>query len=275
MRYDLSATEILKRLGYQQLVGTERLKQWMEEKEIIFPKVYCEFMEVAMDCPMLETADLWVGQMGNIMKAPWFFYEEIEEQLEDWGEDVESSEYGPFSKLPKERWGEIVSDFLQIGSDYGAGIVRFAIRREDLGQEDPPVFMSHEANAITDWRQMYERLSDYLLEVVLNVLKYEDYDTAAEVLEERGYQYLDYDNYVFASEEIEEQKEEELLEEEEWQTQVFQESGIDLNQVYKRRSNNIESELFCCYEEEKEILYVGELTKDEVSLVMIYREEKR
>lgn len=266
MRYDLSAIEILKQLGYDKPVGRERLEQWMQEKGTRFPKVYLEFMEVAMDCPMLETADVWVGQMGNYMMKPWFFYEEIEEQIEDWGNDVENSEYGPFSRLPKERWGEIVSDFLEIGSDYGAGIVDFAIRREDLGKEDPPVFMNHEADHITEWKQMYQTLSDYLLEVVLNALKCVDYDTAMEALEEQGFCYLDYEDYLFESEE----EEANLLDEETWQEQVWQESGIDLDRVYKRMSNH-GGEIFCCYEEEKEILYVGEIVEDEVSWIMITR----
>ena len=47
IRYDLSATEILKQLGYNKNTGRAALDQLMEEKGICLPKVYQEFMEVA------------------------------------------------------------------------------------------------------------------------------------------------------------------------------------------------------------------------------------
>lgn len=275
MKYDLSAVEILRFLGYDKPVGKEALEAWMQEKGTSFPKVYCEFMELAMNCPMLETADLWVGRMGNFTMKPWFLYDEIEEEIEDqkkaWGKNsanYETSVYYSFSQIPREQWREKVEDYLEIGSDYGAGIVTFAIRREDLEQADPPVYLHHEADEMTEWRQMYEKLSDYLLEVVLNALHCEDYSTAADMLEERGYRYLDFDTY-----EMELEEEEELLDEEEWYGQMLSESGIDLSKVYKRMSNSGESELFCCYEEEKGFLYVGEISEEEVSLVVISKEE--
>lgn len=72
MQYNLSAAEILKVLGYDKPVGKETLKGWMQELGTTFPKVYCDFMELAMDCEMLETSDLWVGKMINFVMKPWF-----------------------------------------------------------------------------------------------------------------------------------------------------------------------------------------------------------
>lgn len=268
MRYHVSAAEILKILGYDKPVGRETLKEWMRELEVTFPKVYCEFMELAMDCEMLETSDIWIGRMINFEMKPWFLYQEIKEQIEEGG-------CPSFAQLPEERWGELCSDYLKIGSDYAAGIVEFAIRREDLELEDPPVYMNHEADEITEWRQMYEKLSDYLLEVVLNALNCEDYATAMEVLEEKGYCYRDYEDYMIsASEEAEEESDdlEDILDEDEWNAQMLKDAGIDLERVYKRRGNSGTNELFCCYDEEKKYLYLGDTEDEEVALVLIYKE---
>lgn len=91
IRYDLTATEILKGLGYEGTAGRERLDAFMKEKAIPLPKAYQEFMEAAMDCPMLETADLWVGKMCPFVMMPHFLYEEIEEGIEDQRSDWERS----------------------------------------------------------------------------------------------------------------------------------------------------------------------------------------
>lgn len=267
MQYNLSAAEILKVLGYDKPVGKETLKGWMQELGTTFPKVYCDFMELAMDCEMLETSDLWVGKMINFVMKPWFLYEELKEQIEE-------SIYLSFAQLPEERWGELCSDYLKIGSDYGAGIVDFAILREDLELEDPPVYINHEANAITEWEKMYEKLSDYLLEVVLNALNCKDYETAMEALEEKGYCYHDYEDYMLkvAEEGTEESDDlEDILEEDEWQAQMLKASGIDLSKVYKRNGNYETNKVFCCYNEEKKHLYIGNIEDEEISLVLIYK----
>lgn len=264
MQYNLSAAEILKVFGYDKPVGKETLKEWMQELGVTFPKVYCEFMELAMDCEMLETSDIWVGKMINFEMKPWFLYKEIKEQIEE-------SIYQSFAQLSEERWGELCSDYLKIGSDYGAGIVDFAIRREDLELEDPPVYMNHEADKITEWRQMYEKLSDYLLEVVLNALNCEDYATAMEALEEKGYCYQDYEDYMIGIAE-ESDDLEDTLDEDEWHAQMLKDSGIDLDKVCKRRGNSGTNELFFCYDEEKEYMYVGNTEDEVVRLVLIYKE---
>ncbi len=275
IRYDLSATEILKQLGYNKNTGRAALDQLMEEKGICLPKVYQEFMEVAADCPMLETSDLWVGEMVPFVMNPHFFYEEIKEHIEDqkaeWEahpEKYENSEYRMFDQLPEEQWPLKSSDYLEIGSDYGAGIVTFGIRREDLDKDDPPVYMNHEADSITQWNRPYEKLSDFLLEVVLTALACIDYSTAQEALEENGWTWFDYDEYEMNTEE---EDEEEILSEEEWQEQIFQQSGMDLNQVRRVKSAGGQ-ELFLCLEEETGRFYMGVMEEDELALTVIIRD---
>lgn len=272
IRYDLSAAEILKLLGYEKNTGRKRLDQLMEEKGICLPKVYQEFMEVAADCPMLETSDLWVGEMVPFVMNPYFFYEEIEKHIEDqkaeWEahpEKYEKSEYRMFDQFPKEQWPLKSSDYLEIGSDYGAGIVTFGIRKEDLDQDDPPVYMNHEADSITQWSRPYEKLSDFLLEVVLSALACTDYYTAQEILTENGWTWFDYDEYEMNTEE------EDIEEEEEWQKQMLQKSGIDLNQVQRKNSTGGQ-ELFLCLEEETGRFYMGVMEEDELALTVITRE---
>lgn len=275
IRYDFSAAEILKQLGYLNETSGEILEKFMEEKKISLPEVYCEFMSAAMDCPLLETSDIWVWKMIPFVMKPYFFYEEIEQVIEDQKENWEKNPqkyadniYHIFYQLPGDRWQEKSCDYLKIGSDYGAGIVCFGIRRQDLGEEDPPVYMNHEADPITVWKKMYERLSDYLLEVVLTALACVDYSTAQEALEEEGWEYLDYEEYEMESAEDEDG----ILEDEKWQEQMLAQSGIDLELV-KRVNCAYGGELFFCQDEGKECFYLGRTEEEETTLTILSKEK--
>lgn len=283
IQYDLSAVELLKRLGYEEPTGREELENFMQEKGVSLPKVYLEFMELALDCPMLETSDLWIGRM------PYFFYEEIEEGIEDQKADWEKNPekynkdgYHQFYQFPKERWPEKSCDYLEIGSDFAGGIVTFGIQKQDLEEEDPPVYMYHEANAITDWRKTYERLSDFLMELMLAALVGIDYSTAEDVLEENGWVFQGFDEYL--DELFDEEKdswkegvdEDAIFSEEEWQEQQFLHLGFDLTKV-RRQSCNWGGYLFCCRDEEKDCFYVGRIDEEEgeMTLITIVREEEQ
>lgn len=282
IQYDFSAAELLKRLGCQEAAGREELEKFMQEKGVSLPGVYREFMETAMDCSMLDTSDLWIGR-------PCFFYEEIREGIEDhkadWVKHPEkyrdSRGYHLFYQLPEEKWQEKSCDYLEIGSDFGAGVVTFGIRKQDLEDEDPPVYMLHEADDITDWKKMYEKLSDFLLEVVLTALIGIDYSTAEEALEENGWVYQGYDEYLdeYFDEEKDTWKEDvdenTISSEEEWQEQQFIQTGIDFTKV--RKVNCADGGyLFCCQDEEKDCFYVGKINEEEGDriLITIVREEE-
>ena len=89
-------------------------------------------------------------------RKPYFSYEYIEERIEDCREDFDDPEFCeenafyPYSKIPKEQWPELVENYLQIGSDYAAGVVFFGIKEKELGLENPPVYMLHEADELAD-----------------------------------------------------------------------------------------------------------------------------
>lgn len=274
IRYDLSATELLNYLEYDTPAKKERLEKFLP-KGVPLPKVYRDFIEVAFACPLLRTADIWVGGEERYSLSqinPYFLYEEIEEsieeQKEDWLGDPEGCEdnaYYPFSKIPKERWQDLVDDYLEIGSDYGAGVVTFGIRKQDLTEDDPPVWMNHEADPITEWKKMYETVSDYLLDIVLLTLTCETYHTALDELEKKGWEYRDYEE---EGEYFEEDNDSEWSIEE-YTAQILDRVGVDFKQVHRHYSGIMECDLFCCYEEEKHCFYLGKIEEEKITLFQI------
>lgn len=82
---------------------------------------------------------------------------------------------------------------MKIGSDYAAGIVEFAILEADLGQENPPVYMHHEADDERTWKRFSDTLSGFLMYILCAVLSCETYETAQEVLEDEGWEYAECD----------------------------------------------------------------------------------
>ncbi|MCI8572796.1 MAG: hypothetical protein HFF89_00025 [Oscillibacter sp.] len=236
MKYDLTPVEILKILGFDQPLGQEALKTFQESAHIPLPKVYAGFMEYAMNCPLLGTADLWCGQMIPCEMKPCFLYDNLT--------DAEKAQ---------------VCDYLIIGSDYGAGIVQFGLRVEDLDQEDPPVYLQHEANPKTEWSIAYETLSQYIREVVFNALALVDYETAEDEAEEFGWEYTDYlmDYWDTHAEDEEEDEDGDSVTEE-----TLRQKGIDPDRVEWCDCTN-GGKTFCCYDEEAGVFYTGRWDFDE------------
>ena len=188
--YNLTALQVLQQLGYTEPIGQAALTQMQQEKNFKLPAVLFEFLSFAQDCPLLSTADIWTEGQDSLFTL----YEEIQEMIEEdkdyWEENPEKaeSEFYQFYKLPKEQWESRVPDYLQIGSDYGAGVVRFGIRLSDLEQDDPPVYMNHECDSLTDWKLWSKSVSSYLMMVLCDALCCGEYDTAGSVLEEQGWE---------------------------------------------------------------------------------------
>ena len=112
VQYDVSAMELIRLFGCDKPASGGLGEGKM-------PALLEEFLRLAKDQPLFETSDFWSG-------GPYFFYEDIEERIEDdeeyWEEDpeeYEEDEYYQMSKIPREQWGEHMPDYLQIGSDYG------------------------------------------------------------------------------------------------------------------------------------------------------------
>jgi len=255
MKYDLSAVELLKVFTDGDMYEPESIKkavkQFEEKKGITLPDCLKEFLEAALGHPLLETADTWI--QGEEVKY-YFSLDAIQEILEDKAQDfAEGEEEGDFADLlynPREKWGEFVSDYLEIGSDYTAGVVYFGIKREDLTKENPPVYYHHEANPITQWDKIYESVSDYLLVTFYDALLGIYYDTALDELMEYGwdcktYEYGQTEEVVFV--------------------QLMKEYGIEAEKLHKLSSETADWITCCCNEEKGEVyLLISEDSKVEV-----------
>lgn len=248
--YDLSAVDILKILGYTK-PQTEEAASIIETFEQRYqkrvPLVLKEYMLLAMDNPLLRTADIWVD--GKKQSGPfWFFlYELIEEMNRE-----EEGAYPEFARLPKERWKELVENYFEIGSDYSAGVVSFGIQEEEMEKEDPPVYMQHEADEITEWNLMYQTLSDYLLVVTCDALFGWEYSTSQMELEENGWVY-----------DIDLGKED-----------ILSKYRIDWSKLHKVQSiyyEEPEERMACCYREEEKMLFLFRIMdkKEELEVLII------
>ncbi len=241
IKYHLTPLEIVKLLGYTKPAAKEELQQFEQKNNIKLPTQLFDFLSYARNNPLFSTADIWASELW-----PYFSYQYIEEGIEDCRQDFtdpkfcEGNDFYPFSKIPKEQWPDLVANYLHIGSDYAAGVVFFGIEEKDLTQENPPVYLQHEADPITDWKLMFHTLTDYLMNIVLDILTCEYYDTGAYVLEKSGWNLFksEYDN------------------EEEMRAYLL-EKNIDLSKMPKHASCFKEDPYHrCCFDESEKVLYI-------------------
>lgn len=184
--YNLTAIEILKKLGYTKTKDVIIIDN--KGKEIVIPSILREFLSLAINYSLFSTSDIWVSPYIH------FLYDDIEEMIEEekeyWennSDDNIENEYYKFYKLPKDNWEKIVPNYLLIGSDFAAGIVEFGICITDLDKNNPPVYINHECDLISEWKLFSDSLSSFLMKIFCDVLSCEMYDTAVEVLEDDGW----------------------------------------------------------------------------------------
>ncbi len=250
--YDFTAVDMLHLLGCDKPAGKEELEAFEKETNQKLPQKLFEFLSVAMHHPLFSTADIWAADRGPFLH---FFYEEIEEGIDDckgdWEEDPEvcsENAFYPFSQLPREQWSEHVPNYLLIGSDYAAGVVEYGIRKEDLSQENPSVYVQHEANPLTDWKLYYDTLEGYLMRVLCDILVGAEYDIPKRALKNAEWEFYDYSG----KEELE---------------QELSKSNISLSKTKNYCSGFEEDVCYrCCYNEEEKVVYI---VKDDVSLVVL------
>lgn len=250
IKYDLTAVEILKLLGYSNPIGKENLEIFEKKNNLKLPFCLFEFLSVVYDNPLFVTADIWTSL--------YFSYEDIEERIEDdkeyWEENPDGcaeDEYFKFSKIPKEKWADYVDNYLQIGSDYAAGVVVFGIRKKDLEQKNPPVYMLHEADAVADWKVIYDKLSDYLMAVTLDVLSCVNYHTAENILHKKGWNFCKYNG-------LEKSKE------------CISDNNINISKMNKYTSlYGVAAVYTCCYDDEKQTFFIFKNDEDKYQLFVI------
>lgn len=265
MNYDLSAVTMLNKLGYDRPTGREWLEKLKQDKNIVLPKTYTEFMELMVDCPLLGTSNLWVGKMAHKGAAiiPRTFYDQLREMIDDrkgqWSKrpgKYERSLYELF-QLPAEEWTEKIDNYLVIGSDYANGMGVFGIHMEELQKNDPPVYWHKEGDGFSTWKLENERLSDFLRNVLIEALACVDYQSAEYALEEKGWRYEEYFD----------------LKKDDWVAtkSVLKRYGIDYSIIKKYKANS--GKVFCCYDEDRNAFFVGSTAEGEMSLSAINRIE--
>lgn len=182
--YDISVLELLDVLGCKP--GPDC------QPDPRLPALLNDFLSRACQQPLFRTADIWTDH------PDWFSYEAIEERIEEdreyyeeHPEELEGDSYAPFFQRPKEQWPALVENYLEIGSDYAAGVVEFGIREADLDQADPMVYMQHEEDEPTGWKPFTATLTGYLKYVLCAILCGESYHTGQHVLEKAGWTYAE------------------------------------------------------------------------------------
>lgn len=257
-RYDLTAIEILKLLGYTEPVGKAALLKAEQEKDLKLPPALFEFWSLAADSPLFETADIWTKKRDFF----WFSYDSIQEWIDSEKEYWEKApqeyadkkyadnEYYLLYKLPREQWGSRVENYLQIGSDYGAGISKLGICINEIEQDNPPVYILIEDDTITEWNILDNHLSDFLMRSICDVLCCGEYDTAALVLEKMGW----------------------VVDE------AYQEDfpTLDMDALLKQRSEyGADAVCGCAYDEEKHLLIAAKVDRADRRncTMMTYRKE--
>lgn len=255
IKFNLTATEILRRLGYTESTGKTMFETFERKNNLKLPDCLFEFLCLANQSPLFSTADIWTEC------EPRFSYTDIEERIEedkdDWQEhpkDCAEDEYFQYFQLPKEQWPTRVSNYLQIGSDFGAGVVTFGIRLEDLPQENPPVYLLNEASSLENWTQISDSLSEFLMSVMCDILSCVMYDTAKHVLPKLGWRVQTCMN----SEEVK---------------RGLSENNIDLSAMKKYKSfygDHVDA--YCGYDEQTQTILVITTHSDTYKSVIISKE---
>lgn len=256
--YHLSAADLLKILGYT-TPQTEHVIPIIEKFESQYqksiPPILKEYMKLAMDNPLLRTSDIWTSSKHTDSPFWTFLYDSIEEMNQE-DEEV----YPEFAHLPREAWNNITEDYFEIGSDYAAGVVTFGIRTDDMPKEDPPVYMQHEADEITEWNLIYQTLSDYLLAVTCDALFGWEYRTSQIELEKNGWLYTS----------------SEVLEENE---NILSKYQIDLSKLHKIQSiyyGDTDERIACCYHKKENKLFLIQIKdkKQKKFKIIVIKKEK-
>lgn len=256
IKYNLTPVEVVKLFGYTEPIAEKELELFEKDNRLKLPELLFDFLSLVRNEELLSTADVWVDSDS----LPYFSYQYIEDGIEDCRDDFDDPEFCkenafyPYSKITKEQWSELVDNYLQIGSDYAAGVVFYGIKENELVLENPPVYMLHEADELSEWKLIANTLSEYLMCVLLDALAGVEYSTAQDVLNENGWEFY----------------EEEFDNEEEVRDQLSKRK-IDLSAMGKNMTFYGAADSFYryCFDEEENIFYM--VIND--TLIMIIKAE--
>lgn len=107
------------------------------------------------------------------------------------------------------------------------------------------------------WKLENEKLSDFLLNVLIEALACVDYQSAEYELETKGWRYEEYFD----------------LKKDDWvaSKSVLKRYGIDYAAIKKYKASN--GKVFCCYDENRNAFFVGSTAEGEMSLSAINRSD--
>lgn len=250
IEYKLLATDILDILSNipKKKYVNEKLRFIETKYDIVLPHIFKQFMRSSNK--MLKTADVW----NYSEERSWYFlYEWINITIEETEKISSDSEYFSFVHSPISEWNNLVDDYMIIGSDYAAGIVYFGIKKTDLNMKNPPVYMYHEANHITEWNLMFNHLSDYFLTVVCDAILCECYNTAQKILIKYNWNYEVYDTGL---------------------KEILNKYGIETDNLQKLSSMYQTSDddwISCCYDSEEKVLFVFKNSENNMKICVILK----
>ncbi|MCI9078152.1 MAG: hypothetical protein HFH68_04400 [Lachnospiraceae bacterium] len=239
LNYNITAGQVLRILGYDNPESRKFLDGIEEEYNIKLPAVLCDFYKAAYNCPLLSTADIWTEEFCTLYEVIEEQIEEFEEEYKDNPEEGADDEYYMFSqslaKIPRNEWQGHAANYLEIGGDYGAGVINYGICTDDLDKEDPPVYYLSEGYEMTEWKLLCNTLSEYFMLVLCDTLLCRQYRTAWKTLNENGWDYN-----IYESDEIEE---------------MAEEMGIDLSTLKPQVLSW--GKVTCGYDEERKMIVVA------------------
>lgn len=174
MRYDLTAADILKILGFLKPQNPEITKKYesLEEKlDLTFPKTYKNFLINASEILLLKNAAIFLDD-NKITTLNHVLRNEC---------DVDKHYYFRVKSLENSAGYDICAeeDYLLIGSntgqiwsreDYEWDAVMLGIRIRDLNKKNPPVYINYHYHNYMVWHKFCDTLSEFLLTAVLDVL---------------------------------------------------------------------------------------------------------
>jgi len=241
INYDWTVMDILGFLGYGKEAGKPYVDEFERGHNVKLPVSLADFISITYKRPVFKNSDMW------LMEGQWicFLYETIEcdieeiqqkDNPEEWADEM----YDMLSGIPKEKWQDYIEDYLQLGSDYAAGVAIYGIRKKDMDKENPPVYIQIEDDSLTEWKYLCT-LSEYLMAVLCDTLLCIEYGTAWNVLQEEGWTVRE-----FLGDGLEEEA---------------AKAGIDFSKAKRHLSLYAEKQedrdIICCFDEEQNVLYLS------------------
>lgn len=273
VRYDLTAADILRILGFSKVQNPETIKKYeaLEKKlNLTFPKSYKNFLVDASELLLLKDSFLFLNEdkittLNNVFKnkcdidKQYYFriksFEDISkydtdivEDDSEWDTDILENDY---------EWEvDISEDYLLIGSntsqiwdsdDYEWYAVMFGIRRKDLKKKNPPVYINYHYHNYKVWHKFCDTLSEFLLTIVCDALIGKQNKNVSKGLKSEGWNKYQYKNIYDIQT---------LLFVKEIELNKMKDTGRRVKSIAPPKDYSAAFLMSCCYDKEEGSLYI-------------------